>query len=361
MDKQSSSSDLSTESVRDSLLIMASLVIIIAGARLSANVLTPFLLALFIAVICGTPINTLARRGLPTWLASVLVGLGIAAVLFAMVVLLGSTSDEFIAALPQYQLQFQALLDQWIGWLANHGLPVSQDSLSGILDPAAAVGFFGNFLTGLGDTLRNVVLILFTVIFLLADASSFPRKLSMSSGAGPEKSLAALQELAGAMNGYIATKTMVSLLTGFLIWLGLVLMDVPFAVLWGFLAFLLNFIPNIGSALAALPAILLSLLEADPVLSGMIIALYLGVNTLVGNVIEPAVMGQRVGLSTLAVFLSLVFWGWMFGAVGMLLSVPLTMVLKFLTQQRSGTIWLALLVSNIPAQETEQQHTQDAQ
>lgn len=350
--------NLSTESVRDTLLIMASLVIIIAGARLSANVLTPFLLALFIAVICGTPISTLARRGLPTWLAAVLVGLGIAAVLFAMVVLLSATSDEFITALPQYQAQFQVLLDQWIGWLANQGLPVNQDSLSGILDPAAAVGVFGNFLTGLGDTLGNVMLILFTVIFLLADASSFPKKLLMSSGAGAEKSLAALQELAGAMNSYIATKTVISLLTGFLIWLGLVLMDVPFAVLWGFLAFLLNFIPNIGSALAAMPAILLSLLEADPILSGMIIGLYLAVNTLVGNVIEPAVMGQRVGLSTLAVFLSLVFWGWMFGAVGMLLSVPLTMVLKFITQQRSGTVWLALLVSNIPAQEAELQETQ---
>lgn len=237
---------------------------------------------------------------------------------------------------------------------------MSQDSLSGILDPAAAMVFFGNFLSSLGDTLGNVVLILFTVIFLLADASSFPRKLSMSAGADAEKSLAALQELASSMNGYIATKTLVSLLTGFLIWLGLVLMDVQFAVLWGFLAFLLNFVPNIGSALAAIPAILLSLLEADPVLSGMIIALYLGVNTLVGNVIEPAVMGQRVGLSALAVFLSLVFWGWMFGAVGMLLSVPLTMVLKFISQQRSGTVWLALLVSNIPGDVVEQEKEDDA-
>lgn len=357
MVKQSGSQKLSTESVRDSLLITASLVIIIAGARLSADVLSPFLLALFIAVICGTPINTLARRGLPTWLASALVGLGIATVLFAVVVLLSSASDEFIAALPQYQVQFHALLERWLGWLANQGLPINQDSLTGVLDPAAAVGFFGNFLSGLGDTLGNVMLILFTVIFLIADASSFPKKLLMSSGAKAEKSLAALQELARAMNGYIATKTMVSLLTGFLIWLGLVLLDVPFAVLWGFLAFLLNFIPNIGSALAAIPAILLSLLEADPILSGMIITLYLGVNTLIGSVIEPAVMGQRVGLSTLAVFLSLVFWGWMFGAVGMLLSVPLTMVLKFITQQHEGTAWLALLVSNIPAQKTEAPNT----
>lgn len=347
-----------TNSVRDSLLIIASLVIITAGARLSADILTPFLLALFIAVICGTPINTLAKRGLPIWLASALVGFGIATVLLGIVVLLSSASDEFVVALPHYQVQFHALLERWIGWLANHGLPVSKDSFTGILDPGAAVGFFGNFLAGLGDTLGNVMLILFTVIFLIADASSFPKKLLMSSSAKAEKSLAALQELASSMNGYIATKTMVSLLTGFLIWLGLALLGVPFAVLWGFLAFLLNFIPNIGSALAAIPAVLLSLLEADPILSGMIIALYIVVNTLVGNVIEPAVMGQRVGLSTLAVFLSLVFWGWMFGPVGMLLSVPLTMVLKFITQQHAGTTWLALLISNVPAQKTQLPNTQ---
>jgi AI-2 transport protein TqsA len=223
------------------------------------------------------------------------------------------------------------------------------------------MGFFGNFLSGVGDTLGNAVLVLFTIIFLLADASSFARKLSMAAGTEAENFLTALQELASSMNGYIATKALVSLLTGFAIWLGLVLMDVQFAVLWGFLAFLLNFVPNIGSALAAMPAILLSLLEADPTLSGMIIALYLGENTLVGNVIEPAVMGQRVGLSTLAVFLSLVFWGWMFGAVGMLLSVPLTMVLKFICQQRSGTVWLALLVSNIPADVAEHEKENDAQ
>jgi AI-2 transport protein TqsA len=271
----------------------------------------------------------------------------------AIVVLLDSTSEEFIAAIPQYQEQFLTLRDKSFEWLASRGLSVKSEGLSEILDPSAAMGFFGSFLSGLGDTLGNVVLILFTIIFLLADVPSFHKKLSMNSGRAV-KSLAPLQELAASMNGCFSSKTMVSMLTGFSIWLGLVLLDVEFAVLWGFLAFLLNFIPNIGSALAAIPAVLLSLLEADPLLSGMIIALYLVVNTLVGNVIEPAVMGQRVGLSTLAVFLSLIFWGWMFGPVGMLLSVPLTMVLKFIAQQRSGTAWLALLLSNMPAQEPEQ-------
>jgi predicted PurR-regulated permease PerM len=150
------------------------------------------------------------------------------------------------------------------------------------------------------------------------------------------------------MNSYITTKAMLSLLTGGLISAGMWLMDVQFALLWGFLAFLLNFIPNIGSIIAAVPAVLLSLLERDPLLTGMIIALYLLVNTLVGNIIEPRFMGHRLGLSTLAVFLSLIFWGWVFGPVGMLLSVPLTMVIKFIAEQQAGSAWFAVLISSSP-------------
>lgn len=353
MNKLPGSDSTSTHSVRDSLLIMAALVIIIAGARMSANLLVPFLLALFIAVICGSPINALIRRGLPGWLASSLVGLTVALGMFVMFVLLGTTAEDFIDALPGYQEQFQALLGNWTEWFAGRGIDISRDGLSGALDPAATMGFFGGFLSGLGDTLSNMALILFTVIFLLADASSFPRKLAMSKSDHAESSLRALQELAGSMNGYITTKALVSLLTGFLVWLALFLLDVQFAVLWGFLAFMLNFVPNIGSVLAAIPPVLLSLLDGDPVRTGMIIGLYLAVNIVVGNVIEPRVMGQRVGLSTLAVFLSLVFWGWVFGAMGMLLSVPLTMVVKFITQHHPGTAWFALLVSNLPEEQTQ--------
>lgn len=334
--------------VRDGLLIMASLVILIAGARAASGLLAPFLLAVFIAVICGSPIHALTRRGVPDWLASTLVGFGIACVLAAMFLLLGTSAEQFVEAMPTYQAQFQDLLDRWVSLLANRGIEVSRSGIAEALDPASIMGFFGGFLSGLGETLSNVVLIVFTVIFLLGDISSFPAKLALNSGERAGRSLEALQELTSSMNNYIATKTLISLLTGFLVWLGLWLLGVEFAVLWGFLAFLLNFIPNIGSPLAAIPPLLLSLLNADPMHTGLILALYVAVNTVIGNIIEPAVMGQRLGLSTLAVFLSLIFWGWVFGAVGMLLSVPLTMVVKFIAQQRPGTAWFAILVSNMP-------------
>ncbi len=336
--------------LRDVFLILASLVVILAGARYASSLLQPLFLALFIAIICGSPISSLKRRGLPGWLASCIVGVVALIVVLLLVALLGRTASAFHDELPSYQAQFQELMAIGVSWLAEKGINLDGEAVTGILDPASVLGFFGGFLSGLGDALANFFLILFTVVFILADAPSFEGKLSSGESRNYHRHLTAFQDLVQAMNGYVATKALISALTGVLIWLGLLLLGVKFAALWGFLAFLLNFIPNIGSAVAAVPAVLLSLLEMSPLLTGSIVALYVVVNVLVGNVIEPRWMGQRVGLSTLAVFLSLVFWGWMFGPVGMFLSVPLTMSIKFLAMHNSDTAWISVLISNEPGE-----------
>ncbi|MEP5569222.1 MAG: AI-2E family transporter [Halioglobus sp.] len=336
----------SAPSLRDVFVLLASLVITFAGARYASSLLVPLLLAVFIAIICASPISSLKQRGLPGWLASIVVGAFALFLLLLMGALLGRAGGAFIGELPGYQQQFQVLMSGWLNWFSQRGLELDTNAMSGMLNPATALGFFGSFLSGLGDVLANFVLILFTVVFILADAPSFPGKMAGGESQGYHRYMAAFQDLVQAMNSYIVTKALVSLLTGGLIWLGLALLDVKFAVLWAFLAFLLNFVPNIGSTVAAVPAVLLSLLDMDPLLTGGIIVLYLLVNTLVGNVIEPRWMGQRVGLSTLAVFLSLIFWGWMFGPVGMFLSVPLTMTVKFLAMQNPSTIWISVLLSN---------------
>jgi AI-2 transport protein TqsA len=332
--------------VRDTFLIMASIVVVLAGARYASNLLIPLLLALFLAFICGSPVNALKKRGMSGWLAASLVGTGIAVLFTLLFVLLGSAAESFLDEVPRYQAQFQELGNAWVKRLGSWGVDVNPDHVRDALNPSAALGFFGGFLSGLGGTLSNLVLILFTTVFILADAHSFPAKLAASQLQGHGKYLQGFQDLVIAMNSYIATKAAVSGLTGALVGGGLALLDVKFAFLWGFVAFLLNFVPNIGSILAAVPPVLLSLLEMDPILTGSIVGLYVVVNVVVGNVIEPRWMGQAVGLSTLAVFLSLVFWGYMFGAVGMLLSVPLTMCIKFLAMQNPGSHWLGVLLSS---------------
>jgi AI-2 transport protein TqsA len=148
----------------------------------------------------------------------------------------------------------------------------------------------------------------------------------------------------------MAIKTWMSLATGIAVFIWLVIIGVNYAVLWGLLAFFLNYVPNIGSIIAAIPAVLLALIQLGLVKSIIVAGGFTVINLLIGNVIEPRFMGRGLGLSTLVVFLSLLFWGWVLGPVGMLLSVPLTMTAKIALDSRDETRWLAILLGpEIPA------------
>jgi len=145
---------------------------------------------------------------------------------------------------------------------------------------------------------------------------------------------------------YMAIKTWMSLMTGCVVALWLYIIGVDYPLLWGLLAFLLNYVPNIGSIIAAVPAVLLALIQlggGSAILAG---AGYLVVNMAIGNFLEPRVMGKGLGLSTLVVFISLVFWGWVFGPVGMLLSVPLTMTIKIALDSNEETRWASVLLGS---------------
>ena len=151
-----------------------------------------------------------------------------------------------------------------------------------------------------------------------------------------------------SVNRYLALKTMFSLLTGVVIWIWLAILGVDFSLLWGLVAFLLNFVPNIGSIIAAIPAVLMALIQLG-MGSALLTSLgYVVVNVVVGSIIEPKFMGRGLGLSTLVVFLSLVFWGWVLGPVGMVLSVPLTMILKIALESNEDTRWVAILLGSVP-------------
>ena len=156
--------------------------------------------------------------------------------------------------------------------------------------------------------------------------------------------MAQIDKLLSSVNQYIAIKTMVSMATGVIIGLVLWAINLDYWVLWGVLAFLLNYIPNIGSIIAALPAVLLALVQLGPAGAGGVAALYVVVNVVMGNAVEPRFLGKGLGLSTLVIFLSLIFWGWLLGTVGMLLSVPLTMIVKIGLESSDSSRWIALLL-----------------
>jgi len=331
---QSSSSQL--------LISAAAFVVVIAGMQAAASLLVPFLLAGFIAILCLPMLRWLTDRHIPAGLAVLLITLLLLLIGFLVGAFVGSSVADFSQQLPSYQERLKLLTGDALGWLNGMGIAVSSQSMLEELDPSAAMGMAGQLLSGFGNALSNTFLIMLTVIFLLIEASALPYKWVAMGSAAP--SVSSFESFVTSVSSYFAIKTWVSLATGVFIAIWLAVIGVDYPLLWGLIAFLLNFVPNIGSIIAAVPAVLLALVQlgsGDALLAGLG---YVIANVVMGNVIEPKFMGKGVGLSTLVVFLSLVFWGWVLGVVGMLLSVPLTMIIKLALESRSDTQWLAILL-----------------
>jgi predicted PurR-regulated permease PerM len=325
------------------LLTLASVVIVVAGMRAAEKILVPFLLSAFVAIICAPFLSWMRRKGVPTGLSLLIVICGIMGIGLLMVTLLGTSLKDFSASLPAYQVRLQEEARALLAWFERMGLEISDQVLLEYFDPGAVMRLVGRTLTRLGGVLTNAFFILLTVIFMLMEASSFPTKLRAILGP-TNPTLANFDTIAHDVKRYMARKTLVSLATGFCIAIWLAALGVDYPLLWGLLAFLLNFVPNIGSIIAAIPAVLLAFLQLGA-RSALFAALgFLVVNLVIGNVIEPRFMGRGLGLSTLVVFLSLVFWGWVLGPVGMLLSVPLTMTVKIALESNEDTRWIAILL-----------------
>ncbi len=341
-----------SSSLRDTVLTIAGILAILLVVRYAQSIMVPFLLSLFIAIIASVPVDWLHKRGLSVPIAVGIVLLSTIVLEVLVALMLGNTVAQFNEALPGYQARLNELADELNGWLLNKGFNAETNILEA-LDPKIVLNFANTLMQGVGEVLSNAVLIMFTVLFMLLEGWSFPAKLRAMHGERGSEVLAEFAKVIDSTKNYIIIKTMTSLATGILVAICLTWVGLDYAALWGFLAFALNFVPNIGSMVAAVPAVLLSLLQLGPLETLIVIAIYLVVNTLIGSVIEPGVMGRRVGLSTLTVFLSLIFWGWLLGPVGMLLSVPLTMVIKFAAQASEQTRWLAVLLSPAPIPEKQ--------
>lgn len=222
-------------------------------------------------------------------------------------------------------------------------LNLDLNSAFGNFSPATLINLAGTTISSLGSVLSNSFLIILTVIFILAEATSFPHKLSAIL-TNPERGRVYFSDFTRNLNNYIAIKTTMSAITGIVVTLFLSLLGVDFPILWGLLAFLLNFVPNIGSVIAAIPPVLLAYVQLDGWSATIIIFGFLIINIVIGSFIEPRYLGKGLGLSPLVVFISLVFWGWVLGPIGMLLSVPLTITAKLALEANPNTNWIAILL-----------------
>ncbi len=327
------------------IINMAAFVIIVAGMKAATQLLVPFLLAIFIAVLCAPLMIWLKTKRVPSMVSVFLVVLLFFLIAVTFGTVIGTSLSAFYQDLPEYEQKLQQQSQGVIVWLQGFGIVVDEALLSNYIDPGAAMKMVAKVFSGLGGVLTNTFLILFSVIFILFEASDLPAKVQRALG---DKTLALehFQSFSDSVQRYLLIKTLVSIGTGICAGIALALLGVDYAILWGVIAFLLNYIPNIGSIIAAIPPMLIAMIQLGPMSSLLVAGLYMTINTIFGNVVEPRYMGRSLGLSTLVVFVSLVFWGWIFGPIGMLLSIPLTMVVKIALENSDRNRWIAVLLGH---------------
>jgi len=331
--------------VNRSLVIFASLVIVLAGIKSASVIIIPFVLAAFIAIICNPLLQFFGRYHIPKGVAIMIVMMMVVGIGVSLGSLVGQSLNDFSQQLPEYREKLKTEFVWLVDTAAKYNILLNKEQILAMFDPGKMIDVATGMLTGLGGVMANLFLIILTVVFMLFEGPMLSQKIHMALD-DPDSKMQQIDRFLHSINSYLAIKTLVSLGTGFLAGLLLWILNVDYFVLWGVTAFMFNYIPNIGSIIAAIPAVLLALVTQGPLTAGLVGAGYLTINTVMGNIVEPKFMGRGLGLSTLVVFLSLIFWGWLLGTVGMLLSVPLTMIVKIALETSQEGRWLATLLGN---------------
>jgi len=278
------------------LLILASFIIVVAGMKAASSILVPFFLAVFIAVICAPPLFWLQRKGVPKVLALALILVTILIVGLLFGALIGPSLNDFLSSLPNYQERLSTHITALIGWLREKGVNIPAKEVPRTLHPGWVMNLAGGIFSALSSVLTNGFLILLTVVFILLEVADFPKKLRAVLK-NPERSLSTIEKFSQDAKRYLVIKTLISVQLG------------------------------VGSAL--LTAL------------GFVVA-----NMVLGNLVEPKLMGKGLSLSTLVVFLSMVFWGWVLGPIGMILSVPMTSLVKIALESYEETRGLAIMLGS---------------
>lgn len=330
----------------NAIIYLASFVVVAAGLKAASVVVLPFLMAVFIAIVATPAINALEKLKFPRVLAFALV----TAVVFLSLGFIANTVlktiNGLVSYMPELQSKFKALADHYHHILASHGL-IDPNSVAAPadFDINKLFAVLGGFLRSGTELASKSFFVFLLVTFMLFEVQVFSQKVEYFASKNPQTNQI-VDTFISNLKRYLAIKSAASFATGVFIFIGLNFIGVPYAPLWGILAFVLNFVPTIGSIIAAVLALLVALLLNDVAACAWTAALYLAVNIIIGNFIEPKFLGKGLGISTLVVLLSLLFWGFLFGIGGMFLAVPLTMSLKIALDANPGTKFIAVLLSD---------------
>jgi len=324
-------------------IVMASVIIVLVGIKFAASIVVPFLLSLFIAIILSPSYNFFKLKGFPDILALVIV-MGVFLLILTFIAkLIGTSVHDFSANIDTYSSKL-LLYYQSISKLAeDFGLEIPVSEITAMFDTKQVMRFFTSMINGLSSVFTNGFVVILTVVFMLLESRNFIYKIHYAVST---QAMTHINKIFSQIKSYMVIKALISMFTGFVVWLFLSYVGTDYAFLWGVLAFLFNFIPNIGSIIAAVPAVLITLVQLGGLSALFVAIFYLVINVTIGSILEPKVMGKGLGLSTLVVFLSLIFWGWLLGIVGMLLSIPLTIMAKIIFDANENTKWIAVLLGS---------------
>jgi predicted PurR-regulated permease PerM len=332
-----------TSSTGSTLVNLAALIIIFAGVIYAKSFITPLLLAIFISIICAQPIEWLERKKIPRWIAMITVILGMVIVITGFAFVIGGTISSFSGNLSKYESTLTDISNSFIQQLNDYGLTVPQDQISKLVQPAKILEYTASVLNTVFNMMGNTFIIFLIIIFILLEFGSFSIK-AMAIGNATDQSISYFSTILKNIRQYLAIKTLLSLALGTLIYLALLIIGVDYPLLWALIAGLMNYIPNIGSIIATIPTFVFALVQLGIGGALWTLGASMVIHNVLGNFVEPKIMGKGLGLSTLVVFLSLIFWGFVLGLVGMFLSIPITMTIKIFLERNEKTKWIAILL-----------------
>jgi len=326
------------------LLSIAALVIIIAGLQAATWLLLPAVLAIFVSAMVVPLLHRLRGWGVPTWACITIVMLVVLAGLSGFIALLTRSLQDLIGTFATHGGVFEDLVAFIDTRLREIGLPVSLSDIGSHFDPASLMTNARNVAGGLVSFVSNALFVTVMVGFMVAESAGLARKLDVAWGPLARRGKG-IRDAVRRVRRYVWLKTVISLATGLLAGLACWAAGVEAPLLWGVLAFGLNYIPMLGSLIAAIPPVLLAFAQGWPTTVALIAA-YLAINIIMANIIEPRVLGRRLNISPAVILLSLLFWGWIFGPIGLLLAVPFTMIVSSYSQYHKDLRWLAVLLSS---------------
>lgn len=334
------------------LVTTAAAMVVVYGLQQARPIILPILMACFLAIISYT-FTVVLRRYLrfPHWLAVASTVLADCGIIFGVVSLFNMMAHDVKAALEgDVTIRLMEKYNEVMGWLGNLGL--EEQARAVITSPMDIINIpmmlsWVQALSGqVLSFMSTCTLVLLLMTFILGEATLFSRNFRSlpNSNKGKNDFLNALR----GIQRYLFIKTIASTATGLLAWWLCALTNVPFAFMWGMLALILNFIPTIGSIVAAIPPILMALLMGGWGDCFLVALGYIAINFAIGNGIEPIFLGKQFGIATSVVVCSVLFWGWVWGPCGMLLAMPITVLIKLALENSPDLKWVATIIEDRP-------------